>query len=157
MSHFGHNFSHDGLIFIISWPDYCIFVALSVRKNCTFFKTDFREFFLVFTASVRSRPPGPPQVPGVLLPNPKSRQGTETIGPVCLHVTAHNQMFHYYNTLIFSSFSFFPMGSIRSWPLRRASIEYYNDCFTKKMAVIQSRRKVRRSEKEKDDCVQAIS
>ena len=28
-------------------------------------KTDFRAFFLLFTASVRSRPPGPPAVPGV--------------------------------------------------------------------------------------------
>ena len=29
-------------------------------------KTDFRAIFLLFTASVRSRPPGPPLVPGVL-------------------------------------------------------------------------------------------
>ena len=28
---------------------------------------DFRAFFLLFTASVRSRPPGPPGVPGVFL------------------------------------------------------------------------------------------
>ena len=30
-------------------------------------KNDFRAFFLLFTASVRSRPPGPPVVTGVLL------------------------------------------------------------------------------------------
>ena len=29
-------------------------------------KVIFRTFFLLFTASVRSRPPGPPAVPGVL-------------------------------------------------------------------------------------------
>ena len=28
---------------------------------------DFQAIFLLFTASVRSRPPGPPEVPGVLL------------------------------------------------------------------------------------------
>ena len=30
-------------------------------------KADFRVFFLLFMASIRSRPPGPPAVPGVLL------------------------------------------------------------------------------------------
>ena len=30
-------------------------------------KNDFRPFFLLFTASVRSRPPGPPAVPGVFI------------------------------------------------------------------------------------------
>ena len=31
-----------------------------------FFKADFLAFFLLFTASVQSRPPGPPLIPGVL-------------------------------------------------------------------------------------------
>ena len=30
-------------------------------------KGDFRAIFLLFTASVRSRPPGPPAVPGVFI------------------------------------------------------------------------------------------
>ena len=38
-----------------------LWVIFFLRK-----KTNFRAFFLLFTASVRSRPPGPPLVPGVL-------------------------------------------------------------------------------------------
>ena len=40
------------------------------KKLCNFYfftkKNDFRAIFRLFTASVRSRPPGPPAVPGVL-------------------------------------------------------------------------------------------
>ena len=42
-----------------------------MEKNGNFFcfkkKADFRAIFLLFTASVRSRPPGPPAVPGVFI------------------------------------------------------------------------------------------
>ena len=38
----------------------------ATHGHCYQKKAIFRTFFLLFTASVRSRPPGPPAVPGVL-------------------------------------------------------------------------------------------
>ena len=43
------------------WPRW----LLCAMRACEEKKTDFRAFFLLFTASVRSQPPGPPLVPGV--------------------------------------------------------------------------------------------
>ena len=42
------------------WPSY-----FNIKKKFCFTKADFRAFFLLFTASVRSRKSGPTLVPGV--------------------------------------------------------------------------------------------
>ena len=66
----GHSKKFLFFIFLLNRVAYKHFKTRDGRLGHPYEKkTDFREFFLLFTANVRSRPPGPPLDPGLLCTN----------------------------------------------------------------------------------------